>query len=119
MTVRLGGRDFLLFNCMAGDRPPERRAESTGGTWLAPASGPLGPYDLVGAELLTDSRFYVTRPIVERGAGRTLLMAFRHADDDGAFVGELTDPVELALVDGSPRIVGPGAEAWQVRATRP
>jgi beta-fructofuranosidase len=117
--VRLGGRDFLLFNCLAGDRPEERRTEGSGGTWLAPASGPLGPYDLAGAQLLTDDRFYVTRPIVERGTGRTLLMAFRNAGDDGAFVGELTDPVELALVDGRPRIVGPGAEAWQVRATRP
>jgi len=115
-TVRLGDRQFLLFNCLAGDRPAERRAESTGGTWIAPAASELGPYDISGAQLLTDSRFYVTRPITERGTGRTLMLAFRNLDADGTFVGELTDPVELALVDGRPAFVGPGAEDWQPRA---
>ena len=103
-----------MFNCLAGDMPEERRPHTTGGTWLADAAGPLGPYDIAGAELLTDDRYYVTRPILERTTGRTLLMAFRHKDADGRFVGELTDPVELALVDGRPRIVGPGSEYWQV-----
>jgi len=112
--VQLGERQFLLFNCLAGDLPEERRPHTTGGTWLAPAAGPLGPYDIAGAELLTDDRYYVTRPIVERGTGRTLLMAFRNRDADGRFVGELTDPGELALADGRPRIVGSGSKRWQV-----
>lgn len=110
--VQLGGRWFLVFNCLAGDMPEARRPDTTGGTWIADADGPLGPYDIAGAQLLTDDRFYVTRPIHERGTGRTVLMAFRNKDAGGSFVGELTDPVELALVDGRPRIVGPGAEAW-------
>ena len=110
--LELDGRWFLVFNCLAGDLPEERRPATTGGTWIADAAGPLGPYDIADARLLTDDRFYVTRPIRERGTGRTLLMAFRHKDADGHFVGELTDPVELALVDGRPRVVGPDAEAW-------
>lgn len=114
-TVELGGEQFLLFNCMAGDMPEERRPETTGGTWIAPAAGPLGPYDIAGAHQLTDDRYYVARPVRERGTGRTLLMAFRNADDEGRFVGELTEPVELALVDGVPRPVGPDAGAWVVR----
>lgn len=111
-TLELGARHFLIFNCLAADMSEERRPDTTGGTWVARATGPLGPYDITGAQLLTDDRFYVTRPIHERGTGRTLLMAFRNKDAAGQFVGELTDPVELALVDGYPCIVGPGAEEW-------
>ena len=110
--IELSGRHFLMFNCLAADMPEARRPHTTGGTWVARAAGPLGPYDITGAELLTDDRYYVTRPIHERGTGRVLLMAFRNKDADGRFVGELTDPVELALVDGRPRIVGPAADEW-------
>ena len=110
--VSLGGSTYLVFNCLACDLPEPRRPLTTGGTWLARAAGPLGPYDLADARLLTDDRYYVTRVVTERGTGRTLLMAFRHKDADGRFVGELTDPVELIVADGNPRIVGPGAEDW-------
>ena len=117
-TVRLGASWYLLFNCLAGDLPQDRRPSTTGGTWLAPAAGPLGPFDIAGARLLTDDRFYVTRPVRERKTGRMLLMAFENRDAEGRFVGRLTDPVELSVDagDGEPRVVGPGSQAWQVRA---
>lgn len=101
-TLRLDGQDYLIVNCLAGDMAADRRPHTTGGTWLMPAASPLGPYDFDAGTLLTDNRFYVTRPIVERDSGRTLLMAFRNVDESGAFVGEITDPFELVVSDGRP-----------------
>lgn len=116
-VVELGGRNFLLFHCLAGDMAPERRDATTGGSWLAPAESPLGPYDIAGAHQLTDERFYVTRPVRDRETGRQYVMAFRNLDA-GVFGGVLTDPVELVLDDGVPRLVDPTGE-WAVRQPSP
>ncbi len=109
-VVELDGRWFLVFNCLAAYVPVERRL-STGGTWFAAADSKLGPYDIAGAHLLVDDRFYIARVIRTRH-GRNVVMAFRNKGPSGGFVGELTDPVDVAVVDGVPRVVGPGADAW-------
>ena len=96
----LEGQHFLVFNCLAPDLPEQRRSTTTGGTWVAAAEGPLGPYDIAGAHQLTDDRYYVARPVRERGTGRIRFMAFRNADAEGRFVRGLTDPVPLVRVDG-------------------
>ena len=52
---------------------------------------PLGPYDIAGAQLLTDDRYYVGKFIEDRETGETKFLAFVNFVD-GAFVGEISDP---------------------------
>ena len=99
-TVELAGRHYLLFNCLAGDLSAQHRATGTsGGVWLAPAESPLGPYDLAGAQLLTDRSLYVGKIVNDR-AGRPVFLAFRHDAPDGSFVGGITDPIPVLVEDG-------------------
>ena len=86
------GRQVLLFNCLVGDMPEAARAEgATGGVWIAQAKGPLGPYDIAGAQVIDDPSLYVGKFVTDRATGETRFLAFVH-DRDGAFVGEITDP---------------------------
>ncbi len=98
--VRLGGRDYLLFNCLAGDLSTAHRATGTsGGVWLAPAESALGPYDLAGAQLITGSDLYVGRFVTAR-SGEPVFLAFRHAGPDGTFVGGIIDPLPVTVANG-------------------
>ncbi|WP_434316402.1 glycosyl hydrolase family 32 [Leifsonia sp. P73] len=96
-SLRLAGRDRLLFSCdsahLAGDREG-----AAGGIWLADASSPAGPFDTAAAQLLTDERLYAGR-VVEDRAGTPRLIAFENSGSDGGFQGRITDPYEL-IVDG-------------------
>jgi len=99
-TVRLEGRDYLMFNCLSGDLSDAHRATGvSGGVWLAPAESVLGPYDLAGAQLLTDRRHYVGRFAVDR-SGDPVFLAFRHDAEDGSFLGGITDPRPVQVRDG-------------------
>ncbi|MFT4294049.1 MAG: family 43 glycosylhydrolase [Micropruina sp.] len=103
--VVIEGRHFLLFNCLDRDVSAARRATGTrGGVWLAPAEGPLGPYDIAGAQLLADRRHYVGRIVTDR-SGAQVFLAFRHDGPDGDFLGGIIDPVPIAVRDG--RVVLP------------
>lgn len=88
------GRPVLLFSCLAEHATPARAA-SRGGTWAVPAAGVLGPFDIDGAYPLTDDRLYVGRLLKRRSDGQWMLFAFHHADDTGAFVGGITDPMPV------------------------
>ena len=92
-TAVVAGRQVLVFNCLATDASQARRATgTTGGVWVTPAPSALGPYDLAGAQLVTDDRYYVGKFIDDRETGETKFLAFRHHDERGKFVGEIESP---------------------------
>lgn len=93
------GRPVLLFSCLSEHATPAR-AGSRGGTWVVPAESLLGPFDIDAAYPITDERLYVGRLLQRREDGQWLLFAFRNADDSGAFVGGVTDPMPVAWRDG-------------------
>lgn len=102
-TVVLDGRHFLIVNCTAPDLSAARRASGTrGGVWIAAAESALGPYDIAGAQLLTD-RGYVGRVVTDR-SGQQVFLAFRDDGPNGEFVGGITDPRPIGL-DEDGRVV--------------
>jgi beta-fructofuranosidase len=89
------GRWVLIFNCLDGELSAARSAcGERGGVWVAAAESPLGPYDIAGATLLSDDRFYVGK-LIRDPAGRWVLLAFVNKDENGDFVGDLTDPIPI------------------------
>jgi beta-fructofuranosidase len=58
-----------------------------------------GPFRLEEAYRLTDERLYVGR-LVEDRAGRWQFLAFRNNDEEGGWVGEISDPHPVRWVDG-------------------
>lgn len=99
--VDLDGQLLLIFNCLRKELAARRKATgTTGGVWMSRAASPLGPYDIAGAQQLTDSRLYVGRLVQRRDPHDWLLMAFRNDSDDGSFVGEIADPQPVRSIDG-------------------
>jgi beta-fructofuranosidase len=97
------GRPVLLFSCLRGELAASRRLPGmSGGVWAAPADGPLGPFHLDRAHLVTDDRFYAGRLVRDR-AGDWQLLAFRNRGADGEFVGEISDPMPVRW-DGHGRL---------------
>ena len=92
------GRPVLLFSCLAEHGMPVRAPER-GGTWAVPAESLLGPFDIDAAYPITDESLYVGRLLRRRDDGQWLLFAFRHLDENDAFVGGVTDPMPVAWVD--------------------
>lgn len=98
-SVQIDGQWFLLFDALAGELSPARRASgTTGGVWAARGEGPLGPWDLDDAQLLTDESHYVGKIVFDR-AGAPQFLAFQNLRE-GAFVGGVTDPIPVEVVDG-------------------
>jgi beta-fructofuranosidase len=100
------GRPVLLFSCLEDQATAARRG-SRGGTWAVTADSVLGPFDISAAYPLTDDSLYVGRLLQRREDGQWLLFAFRHADDEGRFVGGVTDPMPVAW--HGDRLVAKGA----------
>jgi beta-fructofuranosidase len=99
------GRHVLLFSCLSRELSHERRAHGIhGGTWAVPVDGPLGPYDITHAAQVTNESLYSGRLVRDR-RGRWNMLAFRNADGDGRFVGEITDPSPVAWADDGRRLV--------------
>ena len=63
---------------------------TTGGIWAARADSVLGPFDIAGAQLVSDTSLYVGKVVPHHD--RWMMLAFLHEDADGAFVGTLADP---------------------------
>ena len=99
-TVVVEDQTFLVFSCLARDLSATRAAGTTGGIWAAKAESVLGPYDLAGAQLLTDASLYVGRLIQLRETGEWKFLAFNNVQPDGSFGGTITDPRPVSLVDG-------------------
>ncbi|SDP47413.1 beta-fructofuranosidase [Nakamurella panacisegetis] len=95
------GQPFIIFSCLDGEIASSRRlAGVTGGVWAATAGSLLGPYGINAAVQLTDRSLYSGRLIQERSTGDWKFMAFHHDGDSGAFVGEISDPLNVHVVGG-------------------
>lgn len=108
-TVRVNDRWYLVFSCLAHELAERRRADTAvGGVWIAPADGPLGPFELDRARLLGDGRLYAGRIVSDRD-GRAVLLGFENMMD-GRFVGRLSDPVaaDRLIVEAMARDVSAG-----------
>ena len=91
------GRWNLLFSCLRNEIDPRRHPDAgEGGVWLAAGEGPLGPFDIDGARLITDDSLYSGRVIHDRD-GSLQFLAFENVRE-GEFVGRLADPVPFAQV---------------------
>ena len=112
-TAVVDGRQVLVFNCMAGDMAPRVASGTTGGIWVTEVASPLGPYDVAGAQPLTDHRYYVGKFIDDRLTGETKFLAFVN-EVDGEFVGEIADP-SVASWDGDHLVLRPALEVSAVR----
>jgi beta-fructofuranosidase len=94
-VVEVDGRWVLLFSCLHPELSAQRRASGRGGVWWLPVASPTGPFDIAAAQRLTGEAVYSGR-LIQDPTGGWVLLAFRHLDDRGGFVGELADPVPVA-----------------------
>jgi beta-fructofuranosidase len=94
-VVDLGDRAVLIFSCHQRDLDTTRGTLSPPrtATWIAPASGLLGPFDLQSATAFPDTTVYAAR-LVRTGPDHWALLGFR-GQDDGKFGGLIDDPVPL------------------------
>lgn len=100
-TVEVEGQSFLLFSCLGADVSDARKLSATcGGTWAAKAAGPLGPYDIAHASLISPPGLYVGRLVQLRDTGEWKFLAFVNCDSAGNFGGTIIDPLPVKLVDG-------------------
>ncbi len=91
----IDGRHVLIFSSLHGELSKTRRdAGERGGVWAVPVDSPTGPYDITRATRLTDESLYAGRLIQDRD-GAWWLFAFNHVDEDGTFVGSLSDPLPV------------------------
>jgi beta-fructofuranosidase len=103
--VELGGRYYLLFSTWAeahsAARREETRLEPVGGTHYLVADDPLGPFRFSTHDFLVGDPLgsLYSGKLVEGPDGRLCYLAWRNFAPDGAFVGELADPLPIA-VDG-------------------
>lgn len=96
---RIDGVPTLLFSCLAADMPERTGATTSGGIWAARGESELGPFDIAGAQLLTDDARYSGRVVRDRD-GRWMLLAFLHSAADGTFVGAIDDPTPIRWHEG-------------------
>lgn len=91
----IGGRKFLLF-CCNSPRLANERIGTLGGIWVAPADGPVGPFDITRSRLLLPEQFYAGR-VVQDVDGRWAVMAFEMQSATGEFSGVIADPIPLEI----------------------
>lgn len=100
----VGGRRVLLFSCPTAALPDERRATGQqGGIWYALADRSTTGFAIDKARRLTNEKVYSGR-LAEDPTGAWVLLAFRNVDPSGKFVGELTDPVQIAWSQDGTRL---------------
>jgi beta-fructofuranosidase len=89
------GRIVMLFSCLHTELPAERRrAGQLGGTWCLAIDKRTGPFDVSKARRVCTEALYSGRLIRDR-SGKWVMLAFRHVEDDGTFIGEITDPIPI------------------------
>lgn len=112
--ARVAGRDVLVFNGrrVANPAGAQLRSAPDPGVWVTAAPSVTGPFDIAGAQQLTDGSLYVGKFIDDRDTGEARFLAFRNVVD-GEFVGEITDPMRaswagdrlvLSTLDGEPAV---------------
>lgn len=97
------GRTVLVFSSLRPELSLARQeAGEVGGVWSVPVDYTTGPFDVSKATRLTDESVYAGRLVRDR-EGAWWLLAFEHVDDDGAFIGSLSDPMPVGW-DGDGRL---------------
>lgn len=100
--VAIEGKKFVVFSTHQLTLTAARRNAGGGtGTWVAPIMA-NGEICLDAATNLTDQSLYSGRIIDLEGA--PVLLAFRSDDEDGTFLGGITDPLPVVLRDGRPEL---------------
>ncbi len=108
-SVVIDGTAFLVFSCWPDRMDDARRARwRSGGVWIAPGRSPTGRWDVAAAVALAHPSLYAARLVQARDGGWCAL-GFRDTED-GVFVGEITDPLPIAMVEGILAIAPPDAE---------
>ncbi|MDN4614097.1 glycosyl hydrolase family 32 [Leifsonia sp. F6_8S_P_1B] len=98
-TATVDGRSVLFFSCLAPELASTRRETgSRGGVWAVVADRD-GEWDPRQAHQVTGDDLYVGRVVVDR-AGEPAFFAFRNAGPEGGFVGGITDPMPVRVIDG-------------------
>ncbi|MGY3520991.1 glycoside hydrolase family 68 protein [Micromonospora sp. PTRAS2] len=97
------GRPLLLFctNAVADPRLRDHRI------WVADAPGVRGPWDVAAARPVPHPHLYAPRLVPDGDRGWALIGFLDRVD--GAFVGELTDPVPFRLPQADPSPAEPAA----------
>lgn len=94
------GTPVLLFSCRHPELSADKReVETRGGIWVARGEGALGRFDVSNAYLLSDDRLYSGR-LVRNRMGDWMMLAFHNKDENGEFVGEVSDPIPVSWDDG-------------------
>ena len=106
------GQPLLLFSCLHTEMD-EHRGAAGGGVWAVPVEEDLAAVDVTRARRVTSEALYVGRLVRDR-SGAWVMLAFRHLDEDGGFVGEITDPIPVAWQDDR-LVMGDVPEAWRPR----
>jgi len=91
-VLQVDGRWVLLFSCLGPEMPGA--GPGAGGIWSVAVNGPGTRVDPARAVRLTNERLYVGKVLPQPGGGGVLL-AFRQADEHGAFVGGIIDPLPV------------------------
>jgi hypothetical protein len=100
------GTPVGLFSCLGTELAHGRRgADPVGGVWAFPIDSKTGAFGLEEAYRLTDERLYVGRLVQDR-KGQWCFLAFRN-DEDGNWIGEITDPQPVRWVDDRLAVEGP------------
>jgi len=89
------GRHELLMSCaITAITPGHHPASSPGGVYLIPGDGPLGPWDVTAWRRIDHPSLYAPRVVDDDG--ELALLGFRDIEN-GAFIGEIADPVTLRV----------------------
>ncbi|SHF73806.1 beta-fructofuranosidase [Kaistia soli DSM 19436] len=98
-VVSIGGKTHLLFSCDTAKLIDQRHGP-VGGIWSVAAEKPEGPYPIASANLVASEQLYSGR-IIEDRAGHPVLLAFRNNDENGVFIGAVTDPMPIVERNGA------------------
>lgn len=106
------GRPVLLFSCLHPELSASKRdLETRGGIWVTTSDQGITGFDVKNAQLLSDDRLYSGR-LVRNRQGNWMMLAFHNKDENGEFVGEVSDPIpvgwdedgRLVLKDSAPSL---------------
>jgi len=100
-TIVDGGHALLMSCADTGINPAHHPSGSSGGIYLLPGAGPLGPWDADRWRRVDHPSLYAARVIDDHG--EPALLGFRDLEG-GHFVGEIADPLPLRLEEQDPPV---------------
>ncbi len=108
----------LVFSCLSLHQDPARLdGPPDGGVYVVPGKTLLGPWELTDAVSVDHPSLYAGRLVRDR-SDRWVLLGFRDIED-GEFMGEIADPIPVALQEGRVRIgLGAGFQGGVTNAPR-